>query len=150
MNGCCSSFCLDVGAGNTSLKILQGLVCNNSFVDCRFPSTQYPPTPPRLITNHRYVTPRYPLRHNHVTRREDESQPHTWSTCQPELRISVTVLAENYQFVIQNAVTGSQNKSRKSIPVFNNVGIFCSDQMIDHFDMTIKAPDINTNRLLSN
>ena len=133
-------------AGNTSLSRRRFYKdwSVTTFVDCRFPSIH-----PHLITNHRYVT---------------RSQCCVVIMLPTEKRRLITTDLVNLSASIKNIRHGVGRKLpvcypkccdrfskqiTKSIPVFT-IGIFCLERMIDHFDMTIKAPDINTNRLLSN
>ena len=127
-------------AGNTSLSRRRFYKdwSVTTFVDCRFPSIH-----PHLITNHRYVT----RSHCCVVIMLPAEKRRLITTDLVNLSASIKnirhgMLAENYQFVIHNAVTGSQNTNHENryIPVFTYTTAHFE---IDHFNMKIKAPVIS-------
>ena len=99
-------------AGNTSLSRRRFYKdwSVTTFVDCRFPSIH-----PHLITNHRYVTRSQCC----VVIMLPTEKRRLITTDLVNLSASIKnirhgMLAENYQFVIHNAVTGSQNTNHEN------------------------------------
>ena len=129
-------------AGNTSLsRRFYKDWSVTTFVDCRFPSIH-----PHLITNHRYVT----RSHCWVVIMLPAEKRRLITTDLVNLSASIKnirhgMLAENYQFVIHNAVTGSQNTNHENRYTSFYISTFYTTAYfeIDHFNMKIKAPVIS-------